>query len=1255
MELKLPLEGSSTILSFFPDDTIDTVRQTVALAKQTHPDRLFIQVQVELPKDYYSSNPKRWMDLFFRLSHGTDRIPAKTMDAYVTQVRPGTDVAARDISRSDWQSVDDSVHLLFSPPSAFKEWRILGVPEEKSVVLPIPPVDTPIPAAYRPIPARQLLFDTVHREEAHAIAAVEVDPDTSDTIKEVYFPFFQTSTPVNIETLRASLKTTHDQIISLMDLPSPPPSRVSILRTKWYIPLISTKFAAPRVRFEQIFYGLTVSPTTPVISFFTSRGETTRHKFYVENPKAKEPLLDISMWKAWTSGTQPQRRLPTLLLYRGKSRSSFDRIAITNKDIVVSTWRGKDSKETLEELQESMFEWLQSLDAVMPFIVETDIGLSRWTLNDLSVIASYAKEISEFDMRRFSCLQTIFSHQDNAFRLLRADRDTDVPAEVLRAYTILQSDGSLETEMGVTPAEANELKEKVKALEEDENFNFEKATGSYPVISFSSKDVIVKFVKNVGRVIEYASMLRYVLTSDRAEVNALCPRRLEVVEATAGVAAASVAVEDDFDLGDFDEFGADEPAVTEPQGSNAAAAPPTALMKVKKGGPLTSHNYFNDRITQIDPELVDGDYSKTCEKLIQVVILTPEDQARIPEQYNYSTAPENEKMKVDKGIAICPQYWCMRDEIPLSEGQLVTDEDNVQHCPVCDGKVRLTDKEDAREFTVIKRKADFKYPDFKDPTSKTTSKKKAPCCYKKPATAAASEVLGPKTATDDYYVLSAGIVPALRISYLPADLAKRLGVKTDYLKTCPRNRIEASATDMFRVGVGLPRESLPKLLNDERPIPHPSDAKEKIIQCSFFRTWKELGDGDTLIERITDGIDKAYREKSLPALDEIEYVSLILDCRVMRINTSKNTMLCGFWADKTSAKSRTIALLDTDVLGKVSRRAGNVGTKFDYVVDVNKFEESTKTKLRELHVAACTTTVPSFDDAVKELMAKNVSSYQVILDPFERVQAVFVPEQVVLPVHPVNMEVPKGVHVRSGYADIKDEELPTSKTLGDFLGDAKHAGFKRTEVLFSADGSYSEFLLESGFRAPFRPEEAEDEETVKEVMQTVREHSEEALVHAKPNRQDLRLASDITYSSEVFEFLMFSLSKDIQEADHEDLRRSIANPKESLYKDIAKWLDHQAYWDEVSEPVQFVNKVRTPCGQMEKDSCSKSTLCGWHEGTCKIKVKAVVDKKQVLVRMTKVIKDNSKQRALLLDGRLSPFFSTILYLEMPHELITTDV
>ena len=1262
--MELPLIGSSTILSFFPDDTIETVRQHVALAKNTHPDRLFIQVQVELPKDYYSSNPKRWMDLFFRMSYGKNVIKKEILEAYVSYVRLGTGVSARDVTQEDWKSVEEFLVPLFDPPSDFREWRILGVAEDKSVILPVPVKEVNLPEAFRPVPKRQVLFDSIHREECIAIMAEDLDSE-SDIIRQVYFPFFQTSTPANIESLRIPLKTSHDQLKSLLKLKAPKPTQTAILRAKWYIPLISTYFTAPRTRFEQIFYGLTVSQQTPVISYFTSRSETTRHKFYVEDPKRKEPLLDVSMWKAWTTNTQPQRRLPTLLLYRGKSRISFDRIAITNKDITVSTWRSKDSKETLEELQTSTLEWIKTLDAVMPFLVETDLNLSRWILNDMTTIISYAKEISEFDMRRFGCLQNIFSFQDNVFRLLRADHPSDIPAEVLRAYSILQKGDRLETELGVSPEEAANLTEKVKALEEDENFNFEKASSGYPAITFSSKDVMIKFVTNLDRVLDYASLLRYVLTSDKAEVNDVCPRRLESVESTVGIASQTVQIEDEFDMSAFAED--IEQAAAQPEETSKAipSAPATSkMLKVMKGGPQGTLGYFNNRILKIDPNLIDDEYTKKCEKLTQVVVLTPADQARIPAEYNYSTAPENQKMKVDKGIAICPQYWCMKDEIPLSEDQLVVGEDG-KHCPMCDGKVRITEKEDAREFTVIKRKLEYKYPDYKDPSEKSTSKKKVPCCYRKPANKAlplSSESTDENSSADDYYVLASGKIPAMRIAYIPETLATRLSIKTNYPKTCPKNRIEASASDMFRVGMGLPRETLPTLLPDkqsdnivERYIPSPANAREKLVQCSFFRTWKDVGEGNTPTDRTIDGIDRAYINKTLPIMDEIEYVSLILDCRVMLINTVTNTLSCGFWTDITSARSKTIVLLDTDILAKVKRRKGHVGSKFIYSADIKQFEDETKNTLKSLFASACSSSLPTYESALSELLAKNMSQYQVILDPFQRVQALFVPQEVVLPIQPEFRESRIGLRERSGYSDIQDEELPSSKILAKFLDGTNHSGFKKVKALYGANGYYSEFMLESGFRALFRPEKAEDEEDVTEVLQTIRNpHTEEELVNAPPNKADLKLASEISYSAEVFEFLMFSLSNDVQTDEYETLRETIKNPGPDLMKQLKLWLDSQAYWDSVNEPVQFVNKVRTPCGQMEKDTCKKSTLCGWHQNTCKIKVKPIVNERQILVRLAKTLKENTKQRALVLDGRLSPFFSTILYLEMPHELITTN-
>lgn len=1253
--MEIPLAGTSTILSFFPDDTIETVCQHVALAMRTHPDRLFVQVQVELPKDYYSSNPKRWMELFFRLSYGSDTITKDALDAYVTHTRIGTGVAARSVTQEEWRSIEPDLVPLFDPSSSFKEWRILGVREDKSIVLPIPPKDVAIPEAYRPLPARQTIFESLHREEVHELMAVEIDPGTaSDRVKQIYFPFFKSSTPTNIETLRAPIKAAHDQIAKILKLKAPKPSNVSILRAKWFNEFISTKFSAPQTRFEQIFYGLTVSPETPVVSYFTGKAETIRHKFYVEDPKAKKPYINIPMWKAWMTNTQPQRRLPTLLFYRGTSRGSFDRIAITSKDITVSTWRGKESEESTDDLIASALEWIKSMDAVLPFLAESDIQIGRWELNDLSVIASYKKDISEFDLRRFPCLENIFSNENDKFRLIRASRaSSNVSSEELRAFSLLrEGDADLQTLLNISDEKAAALKMRVQDLEADERFNFAKAISGYPTITFSANEVVMTFVSNLERVVEYASLLRYILTSDKAEVDEVCPKAMETVEPTAGVAPTAVAVADEFVL---DDFLLSAIAETEPVQAAVSEGAPVkeTKVKVKKSGPLGTHGYFNNRLHALDPEMFDSYYPRKCEKLHQVVVLTNEDQVRIPGTYNYSGAPEEEKIKLEKGIAVCPDYWCIRDEIPLSETQLVMKEDG-QHCPVCDGKVRITEKEDVREFTVIKRDRAYKFPGWKDPSEKSESKTRAPCCYKKAA--AQSEVFIPKTQTDEYYVLSSGLIPGLRIAYLPEDLASKLSVKTNYAKTVPNNRIDGSASDMFRIGMGQPRETLPILLNDQRPIPTPENAKDLISQCSFFRTWKDLGEGDTMVDRIIDGINRAYSNKTLETIQEIEYITRILDCRVMRVDTATQSMMCGFWSEKTRASSRTITLLDTDVLGNVKRRTGKVGSKFDYVVDVNKFPEPTKKALHALHMQACSSDMPLFDNAIQELKAKSMSQYQVILDPFKRVQAVFVPQEVVLPVQPINMDIPEGVSVRSGYADITDGELPTRETLSRFLKETRHPGFKEKSVLFSADGYSSEILLECGFHAVFRPEQSGEDVEATEVMKTIRPpHSEEELVGSPPNQADLKLAREISYSSEVFEFLLFSLSKDIQMDDYETLRQSIANPGESLYKDLSQWLDDQAYWDSVDEPIQFVNKVRTPCGQLLKDTCKKSTLCGWHKDTCKIKIKPVVEKRAILVRMTKTLKDNTKQRALVLDGRLSPFFSTVLYLEMPNELIVTTI
>jgi hypothetical protein len=1249
----IPITGTHSSVSFFEDDTIETVRQHVALVVNSHPDRLFLEALTTLPEDYYSTNPKHWMALFFRLSYDGKVIRAKTMETYLNQTRVGTGVSPRDIEKDDWnmRPLADDLQTLFNPGASFQEWRVLGVEDGKSIAMPLPPQDLPeLKPANTPLPTLGRLFENAHPYELSEIRATAVSEDASDLVMRNYFPsFVKGETPSSLGPASVLLKSSQSSIANLLALDVPNHKDVSILRAKWYIPLVSTRFGAPRSRFEQIFYGLTVSPATPYVGYFTSKQDGMRHKFYVENPKDKKPILEVAVWKAWINNTQPQRRMPTLLLYRGTSRTSFDRIAVTPKDITVSTFRSRESTESLAELQKTTSEWMHSMDALMPFVEQTDIEGGRWELNDMSVIASYASAIHEFDMRRFPCLQTVFNFQDGSFRLLRAERGvTNIsPAEMTAFQVLRESDAPsaavLEAEMGLSRSDAVALFDKLSSMEDIDE---EKAARGYPILKFSNKEVVITSVTSLDRMLHYANILRFVLTSDSDSLNDVCPRRVEVVEPITVTNKLSAEEGEDLDddlMAAFENLGVEDVPV--------AAAPKTRKVKVKAEGEGKTFNYFNERLRAVDPGLFDSDYPKLCEQKKQVLVLTPEKEHALPEEYAYADN-EKERLQLEKGVAICPAYWCMKDEIPLRGDQMVVKEGE-EHCPVCDGLVRKAKTDSSITHPVMKRDSTLKFPDFK----KGKGDKRVPCCYKTPRKVTA--VLAQKDEIlDAYYVLSAAAIPGLRIAYLPDDLAAQIGAPTKYAKSIKDNRILLGETDFFRIGTGSPSKTLPILLGDSTKIPRPKDAKESILQCSFFRTWKTPGEGETAIDRIIDGIDRAFQSNTLGRLEEIEYVALILRCRVIRVSLSSRTVLCGFWTDMYKSTSRTIVLLDNDVLGKATRKAQSKGSHFEYVIDVNKFATDSKTILGRLHDQACSTTTPTFEDALIEIRTqKGSSDYQVILDPFGRVQAVFVPTQIVLPVLPVNREVDTTVVVRGGYNEILTEELPTRETVSEFLANVRHPGFKHKEDVYDVEGRLVEVELTSGFRIPFQPVQVEGEKHVaREVVETIRTHGEAMLVEGEINAADRKRAEEISYSAEVYEFLMFSLSKDIQTTEYASLRKEVETSSNQLYKRLDAWLKKESIWSDVSEPSTFVNKVRTPCGQFaKKDACNKSSLCGWSGKTCKIKVKPIVDRTQILKRMATTLTSNEKQRALVLDERMSPFFSTILYLEMPHELIVTRI
>jgi len=1257
----IPISGTTQTVSFFEDDTIEVVRQWIALTVGSHPDRLFITAKGKFDREYYSNNPKKWTDLFFRLSYDGKVITPNALKTYITQIR-SVQMTERLVTLEEWEAHDEYLTPIYLPELDFEEIRILGVEEAKSKVLPIPPTDLPVQAAAIPIPSVQSLYESFHPYEVTEFEATEVSETTSEIAKRIYFPLLRQDTPSTIETLRSSLQASQTNLQKLLDLHVPAHETTSIVRAKWFIPLISTRFTAPRARFEQMFYGLSVSKETPYVGFFTAKSETMRHKFYVENPKDKKPFLDTSMLRGWLNASQPQRRKPTLLLYRGKSRGSFDRIAITPDDITVSVFRGKDSKETLEDMRSSLKAWFASLDAVVPFVVSTDMEDERWEMGDMSIVANYASEVREFDMHRFPCLKSIFGYQSDSFRLLRAEYALgDISPREMQAYQILNQEEAEDTpdylaqEMELTPAEANELFQSIKAKAED--LNVEKSLKAYPIIKFTNKEVILKFVSNLERTLKYVDVLRFVLSSDSESVNDVCPRRMEKVEASVVIPQQEVNVEGEFERDDdfFAAMGYDDTEVAEEAQSTVTNEPKSKKMAVGKATTRT-YNYFNNLLQKFDPQTFDKDiYPWECKKPRQVVALTADQKAKLGSDYNYEDSADSEKLELKDpdGTIVCPAYWCIRDEAPLRADQLVWQDDGEAHCPICDGKLRTRDNLDVSEYSVIDRTKAGLYPNYLKSVSKLNGRR-IPCCFQQPRST--SEVLG-KVEENESYILGTYPLPALRLGWLtPDDLKVKLKIKTDYTKTTKNGRLLTGEIDMFLVGLQRPSKSLPTILDSKKAIKSPKEAPENTARCSFFRTWSKMGTGVTQSDRIIDGIDDAYLNGELTLLEEMEYVTTFLNCEVIRIDRKTSEVICGFWSDTTVAKGQTtLVMVDNDLLCSVTRLKKGKAFKMDYTPDLKKHPE-TLTLLRELHNRACSVNLPTFGDAIRELQLKGKSEYGVILDPFKRIQALFIPKEIVLPIVPYSQNPDSGVAVKAGYSDITEGDLPVGSVLRSFLKDTIHPGFQMIRNHENMSGMIVEVELASGFRVPIQEEEPEEpEEYSSEITETIRKHNEKDLVDGQPNKRDQQMAQSIIYESEIYEFLLFSLAKDLQTEEYSGLRVSLESRSQSLLKDITKWFKEEAYEDKTKSPVEFVNKVRTPCGQYKnKDTCNTSSLCGWHKDTCKIKVKPIVETAKLLKRLAKTLRDNEKTRALVLDDRVSPFFSTVLYLEMPHELITTS-
>jgi hypothetical protein len=234
-----------------------------------------------------------------------------------------------------------------------------------------------------------------------------------------------------------------------------------------------------------------------------------------------------------------------------------------------------------------------------------------------------------------------------------------------------------------------------------------------------------------------------------------------------------------------------------------------------------------------------------------------------------------------------------------------------------------------REFSVFQKPSSFKYPKDSGILS-PENQKDLPCCFKTPR----KEKTISKEATEyKYYILgelSTDLKP-LRFAYLPSSLISKLQIKENYkLLVNSANRIQAGLSGFFRVGLSRPSQTLPILFDEKIEILPPHLNVSVILQCSFLNTWKTTSednlerieiqlseikpfDTDTIarqhISKIISDISNAFQNGRLTQLQELEYVSLIMQIDIFHIFLETETFACFYESDKVLPFKKGIIIL----------------------------------------------------------------------------------------------------------------------------------------------------------------------------------------------------------------------------------------------------------------------------------------------------------------------------------------------------------
>jgi hypothetical protein len=249
-----------------------------------------------------------------------------------------------------------------------------------------------------------------------------------------------------------------------------------------------------------------------------------------------------------------------------------------------------------------------------------------------------------------------------------------------------------------------------------------------------------------------------------------------------------------------------------------------------------------------------------------------------------------------------------------------------------------------------------------------------------------------------------------------------------------------------------------------------------------------------------------------------------------------------------------------------------------------------------------------------------------------------------------------------GYADVRSSDYPEKYKMIAYLSQLAeiHPGYEYGHELTNINKEEVELITRSGLRVPVSGGSGVPDSTPGEIIQTVSSENEDTLVSVVPDSESVKASRAVTYEAEVFDFLLYQLSRDLQDPTYGTLRDLLADPKHNLDKlreELADWFGDAVHVSSATDIPGFYKKLRKPCRGQGAADCKTSSLCHWDGASCRVEVKSArktLEKSALLSRLLSTLASNDKIRSIVLDNRMSAFFSSVLYLVLPHEVILSD-